>query len=214
MFYLKLIVFTTVFSLPWSVFGFGVGFSSSFGLEQWKDTCCPDDDYDHTADRNYSNAGFVVDTAVAKNRLFNYRFTLSKETHRVRHDGLGLKMRGLSYIHDFAYSVYRNEKLRVWLGPRIKISVFDDLQQTQSPSSNSTFGEVEGFGFGPVVGVNLHLDQWASLALSAGFLDLEYDGQYSAYDPGGTIVGQNKVESDSISTFISFSVIFRIDDRY
>lgn len=211
---LKLLIISLLMA-PMSSFGIGIGMTLGSGAEEWDDTCCTSDTYDHSGDRELSHFGLVLDSAVAKDRIFNYRFSLVGEENNVEDDGNGLQMTGVAFIHDFGFALFKNERVRIWMGPRIKLSFYDELEQTGAPNSQEEAdGEVVGFGVGPVFGVNFHLPRVVTFALSFGVMASTYDGDYDAWNPIGTINSNSTVEADSTGSFFNFSVIFRIRDNY
>jgi hypothetical protein len=114
-------------------------------------------------------AGFVLDTAVATNEVFNYRLAVGYEnsvksgvpffstwsTHRI------------SFSNVLGYAFYRSKYLRVWMGPQIGLACqFVNAKDKEIQSSPNTIGyrirfhsdnfAIFSLGFGAVLGINVH----------------------------------------------------------
>ncbi|MDH5324932.1 MAG: hypothetical protein OEZ68_16060 [Gammaproteobacteria bacterium] len=212
---LKAIVISTILLLiPVSGFSLGLGMTVGSGTEDWEDTWGLGNDYNHSGDRELSHFGFVIDSAVAKTTIFNYRLSIVSEDNNVVDDGDGLYMSGMALNNDFGFAVVRKRAFRMWVGPRVKLAVYDDLERVGSPNGVDTYGSVTGFGIGPVVGFNFNLPRVATFSITTGFLAMEYFGDYVAWNPSGLTRNTNDVETNSISSFINISVLFRVRDQY
>jgi hypothetical protein len=179
----------------------GLGFSVGTGSEEWEN------DVYNNGNREVSNVGFVVDTAVARNKVFNYRFTFLKEENNA--DGGNLDMQGYAMTHDFGFGVVRTKNVRLWLGPELKASYYEDLTQN---NGRTTTGDVVGFGAGPVIGLNVNLPQVVSFTFTAAYHIIGfYAGGDSYYDSNtGTYV--DTVDADSNGLYLNIGVIFRINE--
>jgi hypothetical protein len=124
--------------------------------------------------------GFALDTAVAKDTLFNYRLNVGYQfTDRMYEgsfSGLPRKVEshGFSLNNIFGFGVYRSELMRVWLGPSIRFS-------TNFHSDFDGFlGDVDvatiGVGGGLATGINFHTGTIGSASLSLGYQYL-YSGE-------------------------------------
>ncbi|WP_455212410.1 hypothetical protein [Kaarinaea lacus] len=173
----------------------GLGFSFGTGSEEWEK-----DRVQLVGDRDVRNMGFVVDTAVARDMIFNYRFTFLKEENNAAN--AGLDMDGYAMTHDFGFGVLRTKHVRLWLGPQLKGSLYNDVY---AGSTNSRLvGDVIGYGFGPVVGLNVHLPQVLSFSFTAAY---HFISAYSeSYTNGGSF------DADSTGLYFNAAMIFRINE--
>ena len=172
----------------------GLGFSFGAGSEEWEE------DRVQLGDRDVRNMGFVIDTAVARDKIFNYRFSLLKEENNS--SNAGLDMDGYSMTLDFGFGVLRTKQVRLWLGPQFKGSLYRDVYV----GSNNTglVDDVIGFGFGPVIGLNVHLPQVMSFSFTAAYHFMStYSGDYIN---GGTF------DADSTGLYFNAALIFRINE--
>jgi hypothetical protein len=196
----------TLFWVP-SSYALGLGVSIGTGAEDWNN------DRKHTDDREISNYGFVLDTAVAKDRLFNYRFSLQFDKNHAK--DRGLDMEGLATTHDFAFGVVRNQNVRLWLGPQLRVAYYRDLSP-HTVTDVEYAGSALSIGVGPVIGLNVHLQKLVTFSASASYMMIgRYAGDYGidVVNTSGR-VGNNDVDADFSGLYASISIIFRINDQY
>ena len=174
-------------------------FGGHWKSEEWEN------DILNNGDRDVSNVGFVVDTAVARNKVFNYRFTFLKEENNA--DGGRLDMQGYAMTHDFGFGVVRTKNVRLWLGPQLKGSYYDDITLN---SGGTTTGDVVGFGVGPVIGLNVNLPQVVSFSFTAAYHIIGFYTGDSYYDSSGNYY--DTVDSDSTGLYLTLGLIFRINE--
>ena len=179
----------------------GLGFSFGVGRENWDDM---DNRSYEEEDRKISNIGFVIDTAVARDKIFNYRFTFMKEENEA--DGGAVDMHGISMTHDFGIAVYRYRVVRVWVGLEVKAISYNHL--SSSSSGNRIEGDAIGLGVGPVVGVNVHLPSFVSFSFTAAYHII---GMYSL-----DFTTEDRYEDLGVDStnglYWNASIIFRIDE--
>ena len=172
----------------------------------------PDVDFD--SDFSTFGLGFVLDTCVARDSLFNYRLQIGYEgiNHSIEaengyEDDLGLT--GFAFTNDFGFGVLRRSFMRLWVGPELRFSYgageYDDRDYYDVYFMT--------FGIGPAVGANFHLGQAPiSLAVKMSYLFEAYVGA-GVYD--GPYDYDDQVYTGSGSTiFFTFSVLFRLGDNY
>ncbi|WP_455205917.1 hypothetical protein [Kaarinaea lacus] len=180
-------------------FALGLGLAVGKGTEEWEDN----DTSFYDGDREVSNIGFVLDTAVAKNKVFNYRLTLMSEENKIDTGGR-VNLKGYAMTHDFGFGVFRNKHVRLWLGPQLKGAYYEEMTN----SSGLEIGDAVGFGLSAVAGVNVHLPKVVSFGFTAGY---QVVGAYAgSYDSDFV----DDLDVNSSGPFFSASLIFRIDDDY
>lgn len=182
-------------------FALGLGVTSGSADEDWTNNNFPSS----TGNRETSNFGFVLDSNVAKDKLFNYRFSLTQEENKSKNGG-STKFEGIAMTHDFGFALFRNEHVRLWLGPRINASFYDTVKVSGVDTGGSAFG----FSYGPVLGVNVHVKDIVSFSFTTGILKGGIVGdKYS-----DTSTSTNDIDNDIDSRFTNLSVIFRLRDKY
>ena len=188
--------------------------------------------YDYDFDENVFGVGFTFDTNVAKNRLFNYRLEIGYErvwqewpsgnpTLRWDYDFPGnppppaaftrskYTGNGLSINNAFGFGVVRTDRMRLWVGPALRLNAdwydADDFDVLEF-----------NVGVGPQVGINYHVGERTSLALSFGYQYLfalhswsrEPDYLFPGDEDFDSIGGQHNI-------FVNLSFFFRsAGDRF
>jgi len=155
-------------------------------------------------DTSYAGIGFVLDTATADDRLFNYRFQvgLEKYENKTTRTGSKLSMDSLVIDQDFGFGLVRNERLRFWLGPELRIS-FSAGSPDNSPDLDIG---MFGVGLGPAVGINIHTRSRLSLAFKLGYMAMSYSGYGD-----DTSAADNNIDYtvEEHYTFFNFAMLFR-----
>ena len=109
------------FALGLGFYGTVQGGSGSWELENQSGFTFYDDD----GDTERFGIGFTLDTAVARNKLFNYRLNIGPERFDIDFDNSGgatAELYGLAADNTFGFGVMRTEKVRLWAGPRVRIA--------------------------------------------------------------------------------------------
>lgn len=219
--------------------GFGMYFNTMSGSSDWDvDSDIDGDgdffDYDESddwdADEETTSFGFVLDTALARNQLFNYRFEIGLEKSdvdldiefgNIDTDGTA-ELSGLVMTHDFGFGVYRSKDVRIWIGPELKLSFLSGTIDIDEPRWTDIDCDINvfKFGLGPVAGVNFNIAPQLSLSVKAGVLMQNMTGEgdvdINHSDPilewGAS--GDQEFESSETYFFINFSVFYRLNDRF
>jgi hypothetical protein len=161
--------------------------------------------FDYSGDTSRVGGGFVLDTAVAKDKLFNYRLNIGVETFVSDLDELAVEMdlSGVAIDNTFGFGVMRGDTVRLWLGPRLRLGFFDgDVQPEIAPNTDIYLLEV---GLGGVFGANFNIGSTVTLGLTTGYM-------YSGY--GGIVEGVSDEDvtltGDGGRVFLSGVLIFRM----
>lgn len=151
----------------------------------------------------------MLDTAVAKNRVFNCRLGLGFERKNYEdEDGDTLEIDNFVIENDFGFGVVRTPKIRFWLGPEIKIasgSGYVDTDLDEDVDDN-----LVSVGIGPVLGLNFHAGKLVTRGIKTGLLFESFVGR-----------GEHKTRDDAVDFtgndsyfFINFAIIFRTNNVY
>jgi hypothetical protein len=181
-----------------SAMGLGLYIEGSGGsLDDWEvDT--PFGDIDLDGDSEKGILGFVLDTAVAKDTLFNYRLNLGIGGFVADFDQIDedLEMGGVVLDNTFGFGVVRTDTVRLWLGPQIRIAYYT------GEFEDSDFGmDIVEVGLAPVLGLNLHVGQTVTFSFSAGYRISGYAGEDD---------DSNDVEGTGEEFFGNIGLIFRL----
>jgi len=121
---------------------------------------------------NDLRVGFTLDTAVARDRLFNYRLNLNYQRSWITVSALPQTFNydGGEMENIFGFGVVRRPDLRWWVGPGLRFSGGSDPITIITPTQFSSFSasQIEA-GVGIVTGVNLHRGDRISAGLTAGY---------------------------------------------
>jgi hypothetical protein len=156
-------------------FGAYVGYARSEGEVEGE--IFVDIEADH--ERDAAEFGFVLDTNLAQDRLFNYRlhvgFMRGKREYTVTNvNGIDLDCSrfdcsfkdetfGVAIDNTFGFGVLRTRTVRLWIGPTIRLAI-DGC--TDCSGYDSTF---IGFGAGPTIGLNINIGDHFTVGPSLGY---------------------------------------------
>jgi len=198
------IVLVSVFMLSESLaMGLGGYYTFGSGSGTWTINTEGSDDNDIDTDDSGTGFGFILDTAVAKDKLFNYRLGVGMEKKEYEiDDGPTLKVDNFVIDNDFGFGVYRTPNIRLWLGPELKISYGTE-------SIDGLDYSVMSFGVGPVIGLNYNIGDRFTLGVKSGYL-FEGTAGYGEEDNGDSVdhTGQDTF------FYINFAIIYRLNDIF
>ncbi|MCK5504369.1 MAG: hypothetical protein KAJ10_04370 [Thermodesulfovibrionia bacterium] len=197
-----------------SAIAVGIGFYTGYsgGSAEWdlEDSDIITESYN--ADGKHINVGFVLDTTVAKDRVFNYRLKLGYDDRIDKFDdGDKVKLKGFVWSNAFGFGVVRTRIFRLWLGPQLDLLYYNGHPENDNDFDINLFGA----GFGPVIGANFNIGSVVTLSLDGGYQFRYYVGygesinNYDYYDDYD--VDYEILEN---AGFVHFAVIFRFGDRY
>ena len=150
--------------------------------------------YVYESDIDQKEFGFMLDTTIAEDRLFNYRLQLALVNSS--YDNLDLD--GIAVTNTFGFGVVRTSVIRVWVGPQLAFKVLE--------GKGNSDAVLVGLELGPAVGINIHIASSMSIVAELGYrFGSSYiestDNNYE-YD-----VDENRV-------FANVGLLFRFGDRY
>lgn len=169
---------------------------------------------DFQADAEHRGGGFVFDTAVAKDRFFNYRLTPGYDTFRNGDPAGGptlAPLRGLTVGNAFGFGIVRTGGFRIWLGPEIRLSRQTGVKNDRVMPWNKQQYDLYGAGIGPALGMNFNLPGNVTIALNAGYQYIGYYGQME------TTVKDGFTDVDVHERLAYFAIGFLVrtgDDRF
>lgn len=177
--------------LPFSANATGYGFyttANNSGNAHWSSN--GNSLYDTGYDRR--EFGIMLDTAVAKDKLYNYRLQVAHVA--ATYDGA--EYTGSTFTNTFGFGIVRNTDMRIWIGPQI------GYKSTNNKSSLS----ISGFEYGAVVGLNYHISPTLSLTGESG-VRYGYSFAYNQQDI-------NTHQADERATFINIGLLYRFNDNF
>lgn len=172
--------------------GFGFYGTGGVNLSTWKYKGASANSTDY-----FYGGGIVIDSVVAKNKLFGYRFAADYQQYVLTGPGASSSKPahrfGLS--HTFGYGVARNENIRFWLGPQF------GFHYAYLRGSGYKL-DVLGVDVLLAMGLNVHIGDAAAVFFELGF---GYMGNYNlnASEIGHGFGAQAKM-----------GFMFRFNDKY
>ena len=142
----------TALMTPIVLNAFGMGISVPFSTNVKHS----DNDYHRNwKEDSVSGFGLVLDSNIKRNRLYSYRLNLEKTEVETES---GVEFDRFSIVNTFGFRLFTNDRVRVWMGPRLNIGI-----------EERRGGDGVEVSIAPAMGVNVHLGSVVSL----GF-DLDY----------------------------------------
>jgi len=183
-----------------SAAGFGVYGSLGSGSADWTVDDWMSVPTTFKTDSEHEGAGFVLDTAVAKDSFFNYQLNLGydKFTNKKTTDGAKVTdLAGLMISNSFGFGIVRTSGFRLWMGPEIRLAW---------PTGSEAGIDVDlfGIGIGPVVGMNFNLPGTVTFQVKAGYQLMSYTGEMYSYSNGYT-----DYDIDEKLIYVNLGILFR-----
>ena len=141
--------------------------------------------------------GIMYDTNVGRDHIFNYRLTIEQAVYDSNDD----PYEAITLINDFGFSLFRDERMRFWMGPEITIALLNDTGSDASPN-------LFGFGMGIATGLNLNMSENFTLALKAAFISQTMSGRMSVSGSRYDVV------TDDEFAYGGISLIYRFGERF
>jgi hypothetical protein len=177
--YIACTALVVVLAAP-QAWSFGMGLNKLGGLDNVQQS--PTLNFSSLFDRlvyNLTGNDLVVDTAVAKNRLFNYRLNIACDSGTAYRDFLSSRIsytvNRLMWSNTFGFGLVRSRFMRVWAGPQLSLS-YEFANKDNRVFRNLIFHKI-----GPVIGANIHTGEFTTISIEMGFrtgfgLDLRKSG--------------------------------------
>ncbi len=174
-----------------------------------------DVEYRFDTDNDNRSLGFVLDTALARDALFNYRLNLGYGKWNWKKEAGGkLKLNAYTMDHTFGFGVYRNQFVRLWLGPQLRFAVAngDYIDSSGNKDRDWDYSYV-GIGVGPVFGLNVNPGDRFTASLTIGYRFMRYYGE-DDYKGNTSNYHESKYDSDEKQLFMNISFFFRLNDTF
>ncbi|MDH3975038.1 MAG: porin family protein [Deltaproteobacteria bacterium] len=141
-----------------------------------------DDDYD----TDHFALGFQLDTNPFDEGTFNYRLSVGVDSIEGDADsGNDVELDGLTIENDFGFRVGGNDKIRIWIGPEVRVGFYE--------GDNDAGGDLDlvSLGVGPVVGANFGVSDSVAITVKAGYIFSAFYGEvdysFDSYDYTGEV---------------------------
>ncbi len=216
-----IILLTGCFLIHTDVKAIGLGFYADLPVHEGSGDNLAKNDYErfsYDTDDENNSLGFVLDTALASNSLFNYRLNLGYGDWKWKTKAGGrLKLDAYTVDNTFGFSMFRNKHVRLWIGPQLRFCVLEGkyIDRFGDQDADWKYSYV-GFGFAPVIGLNYNPGDFFTASITMGYRfmkyygDDDYRGNNRYYDSGY----EAKYENDEKQFFMNISFFFRINDKF
>jgi hypothetical protein len=203
--------------------GFGAYFNGGGGHTTWSDFSMEGEQY-------FIGGGLLLDTCVAKNRVFNYRLNvgydrnLPLELNKTSFRSLKINFHRLNLINTFGFGIVRHSIVRFWLGPQLCVRYLNiDMKGTDYilpillrvpfPIEFHSIKDRAEVDVGAALGLNFHLSALVSLTLEGGFrYGVIFNSSQS--QQSGSSATVNLGGDETYEGYGSVGVIFRFNDEY
>ncbi|MDL1968971.1 MAG: hypothetical protein LWW97_10630 [Deltaproteobacteria bacterium] len=230
-----------IFSSPFGInctHAAGIGFYLSHGIgdgaADFNEDYDSDDwwnDLESSGDAKFSGYGFIFDTAVAKDEVFNYRLQIGYEDAEYDIDSVydgdlhidisdfvgNFKLDIDRFVIDntFGFGIVRKENFRIWIGPQLRIGYMSGdgtMTLIDGTKLNLDFDDGLVLGLAPVIGVNFNFINNLTIGVDLGyrfnFFVGSVDKTYYRLFDSGYFYGNDD------TFFINFAFIYRFDDNF
>ncbi len=200
-------------------FGFYGTYRNGSSTSDWdvEDTICImglgcwDEDFEIDVDIENRGFGFVMDTAPAQDRVFNYRLNAGIEKFEVDLEGPELSLAGVILENTFGFRVFRSPDglVRVWLGPRIRVGLYAGDIEWQYFKDDDVIAAT--FGVGPVLGANFNIGRHLTVAGTAGWDFAGYGVHVDEFGSRNGLIEYEDMEIDGPGRtfYTGFLLMFR-----
>ncbi|PLX98416.1 MAG: hypothetical protein C0623_12130 [Desulfuromonas sp.] len=170
-----------------------------------------DGDYDFDIDSTHHDFGFVVDSNLATNRMFNYRLELGRTMLEIEdynnRAGVDADLDGLVMNHNFGFGGLVAPNIRLWFGPEIRMELIEgDLE-----GATARDFDLYGFGVGATAGVNFNFPGRLSMSAKGGYIMMGYHGRGPNWN--GTAWESSHFSADTELAYVNFAFFFRTQPR-
>jgi hypothetical protein len=192
------LLFVTV---PVYAAGFGIFVNGSQVDAEWDGDLTTFD-----SEGRHIDYGFAIDSNLAADRLFNYRFELGRAEWNVTNfndQGIDAEMEGVVMNHDFGFGGLITDNVRFWFGPELRFSLLDgELKNTIARDI-----DLFGYGLGAAIGLNVNFPGRLTLAAKGGFVQMRYLGRGPHKD--GISWTSSDYDVDENLLYLGFTMFFR-----
>lgn len=158
------------------------------------------------SDGRHRDYGFVIDTNLVTDDLFNYRMELGRadwEIDNFNGRSIDADLEGLVMNHAFGFGGLIAPNLRLWFGPELRITLLDGELSGVVARDIDLFG----YGVGAAIGLNINLPGRLTIAVKSGAVSMRYLGRGPNWDGGGWQSSEYDVDEDLV--YLGVSMFFR-----
>jgi len=149
--------------------------------------------------------GFLFDTNIEKDNVFNYRFNFEYVNQQISDDSQETKRPEqwrYNLSHTIGLALYRSHNVRVWVGNKINYSIYNVIDGYGEQINVIIFAYII-----PVIGLNYHYNDSLSLGV-----DMDY--QVATSDPSFFGSERSAYHSNTRLLTMRFSIIYKFNDSF
>jgi hypothetical protein len=210
LFLLPAIIAGSVLLFSSRVNALGLGIYGNYSKADYKWTYHKDEipDFDRNSDVKKFGIGFVLDTCLAKDNLFNYRLNAGFAKMNISNEKNMPDMTGNEYhlYNTFGFGVFRSEIVRFWLGPQIGFGWTKGEYDTTG-TEEATFWTIF-YSYALVAGLNFNIEDIITLGVDGGYRISKHAGT------ADLIIDSYGITATGKEFFANLSVMFRINDMF
>lgn len=155
--------------------------------------------------------GFVLDTAPTNEKAFNYRLNVGFARHELE-DIVKIKSKGIYAENIFGFALIKNEALRWWVGPLVRVGFYSgdtDTVQIGPGTLEKTELDYAEFGVGAVTGLNVKVGNVIlSPSIGVRFSGYAGEGEITTQNGFGTSSFKEDFEASATNIFANFALLF------
>jgi hypothetical protein len=213
-FTMAIFVSTLILSSQLNAIGLGIYGTASKGEYAWTYHIDEYPNIDVDSDVSKYGLGFVMDTCLAKDNLFNYRLNIGFSRLKIDNENSAPDMKGNEYFfnNSFGFGVFRSEIVRIWLGPQVGFGWISGEYELQSGSTDTENDFWTMFyALGVAAGINFNIEDIITLGVDGGYRYSKHAGIGHMDSISSTSFG---LSSTGKEFFANFSIMFRINDVF
>ena len=227
-----------IFSTPFGIncaqaTSIGVYLSRGIGDTDFNESYDDDDlwyDLESSGDAKFFGFGFILDTAVAKDKVFNYRLQIGYENAEydidsVYNEDLNINISANvsnfeldidRFVIDntFGFGIVRIPNFRLWIGPQLRIGYMSGdgtLTFIHGTKRNLDFDGLV-LGIAPVIGANFNFINNLTIGVDLGYRFNFFAGSLDKTSSSSFDSGNFYGNDDTF--FINFAFIYRFNDNF
>jgi len=197
------------------LYAFGIGAYGAVSSGNYEWTYHIDESENPKKKSNLFTVGFglIVDTNLAKDKLFNNRFQIGYSVIGINdsnESGINGKKYSISYC--FGFGIFRNELIRFWVGPQLGSGIINGEYLPSHIGKEVYDFDAIFFSCGGAAGFNLNIGDFFTLGIDMGIRGIKCWG-LASMDRTST-PEQIGVTGTGYEGFIGVCFLLRVNDVY
>lgn len=200
-----------LFSSGLYAFGMGAYATATKGSYEWEYNIDQQEDPLIDSVSRKTGFGFMLDTALAYNTLFNYRLQIGYSAIKIDNDSNAYDISGKEFhaYSSFGFGILRSDIARFWFGPQLGIGFINgEYDLPYSLENQGNYFWTLYFSAGIVAGVNLNVGRFITFAIDFGY---RAAAGFGTAEMASTDIGVQVTGSEG---FVNLCAVLRLNDNY